>query len=59
VVHAKTGSLAHVYSLAGYGATQSGDHIAFSVMTNNNNMPTKKALDTIDRIVVRLMEDKK
>jgi hypothetical protein len=29
------------------------------VMTNNNNMPTKKALDTIDRIVVRLMEDKK
>ena len=59
VVHAKTGSLTHVYSLAGYGTTQSGDHIAFSVMTNNNNMPTKKALDTIDRIVARLMEDKK
>ncbi len=59
VVHAKTGSLTHVYSLAGYGTTQSGDHVVFSVMTNNNNMPTKKALDTIDRIVVRLMEDKK
>ena len=58
-VHAKTGSLTHVYSLAGYGTTQSGDHIAFSVITNNNNMPTKKALDTIDRIVVRLIEDKK
>jgi hypothetical protein len=29
------------------------------VITNNNNMPTKKALATIDRIVVRLIEDKK
>ena len=33
--------------------------IVFSVMTNNNNMSAKKALDTIDRIVVRLVEDKK
>jgi len=59
VVHAKTGSLAHVYSLAGYATAQSGEHIAFAVMTNNNNMPTKKALDTIDRIVVRLVDDNK
>ena len=59
VVRGKTGSLAHVYSLAGYATTASGDHIAFSVVTNNNSMPTKKALDTIDRIVVRLVEDQK
>jgi serine-type D-Ala-D-Ala carboxypeptidase/endopeptidase (penicillin-binding protein 4) len=59
VVRAKTGSLTHVYSLSGYATTQSGDHIAFSVMTNNNNMPTRKALDTIDQIVVRLLDDKK
>ena len=38
--------------------TQSGEHIAFSIMTNNNNMPTKEALDTIDEIVLRLIEDK-
>ncbi|MGB8889550.1 MAG: D-alanyl-D-alanine carboxypeptidase/D-alanyl-D-alanine-endopeptidase [Candidatus Korobacteraceae bacterium] len=59
VVRAKTGSLSHVYSLAGYATTQSGEPIAFSVMTNNNTMPTKKALDTIDQIVVRLVDDKK
>ena len=59
VVRAKTGSLSHVYSLAGYATTQSGEPIAFAVMTNNNNMPTKKALDTIDQIVLRLVDDKK
>jgi serine-type D-Ala-D-Ala carboxypeptidase/endopeptidase (penicillin-binding protein 4) len=59
LVHAKTGSLLHVYSLAGYATTQSGQHIAFAVMTNNSSLPAKKALDTIDRIVERLVEDKK
>jgi len=59
VLVAKTGSLAHVYSLAGYATTKSGDHIAFAVMTNNNNMPAKRALETIDRIAVRLVDDKK
>ncbi|MGC2108626.1 MAG: D-alanyl-D-alanine carboxypeptidase/D-alanyl-D-alanine-endopeptidase, partial [Candidatus Korobacteraceae bacterium] len=58
MVRAKTGSLSHVYSLAGYATTQSGDHLAFAVMTNNNTMPTKKALDAIDQIVLRLVNDK-
>lgn len=58
LIHGKTGSLSHVYSLSGYAVTQKGDHIAFTILTNNGTLPTKKALDTIDRIVERLVQDK-
>ena len=59
VVRAKTGSLTHVYALSGYAITESGDHIAFAIMTNNNEEQTRKALDRIDRVVLRLVEDEK
>ena len=38
---------------------ESGDHVAFCIVANNHNMPTKKALDTIDRILEQIVEDGK
>ena len=59
VVRGKTGSLTHVNSLSGYATTQNGDHVAFCIMANNHDMPTKKALDTIDRMLLRIVGDGK
>src|SRR5271169_6645324 len=57
VVHGKTGSLGHVNTLSGYATTAKGDHVAFSILSNNHNLPNRKALDTIDRIVEMIVTD--
>jgi D-alanyl-D-alanine carboxypeptidase/D-alanyl-D-alanine-endopeptidase (penicillin-binding protein 4) len=57
LVLAKTGSLDHVKSLSGYANTVSGDRIAFSIFSNNFDVPGRRAQDAIDRIVEAIVQD--
>lgn len=52
VLHAKTGSLEHVNVLAGYLTTAAGQHLVFSIMANNFNLPGKQAAAVLDEIVI-------
>ena len=58
-VHAKTGSLDHVNCLSGYLTTERGEHVAFSILSNNHNLTNKRALETIDAIVQALVDEGK
>jgi D-alanyl-D-alanine carboxypeptidase/D-alanyl-D-alanine-endopeptidase (penicillin-binding protein 4) len=55
-VSAKTGSLSGVKSLSGYATTLRGQQIAFSILTNNFNLPNKEVLDAIDSIVAAIVK---
>lgn len=57
LVLAKTGSLDHVKSLSGYANTVAGDRVAFSIFSNNFDVPGRRAQDAIDRIVEAIVQD--
>ena len=58
-IHAKTGSLGGVKTLSGYATTNHGDRVAFSILSNNFNLPDKRINETIDNIVAEIMNDDK
>jgi D-alanyl-D-alanine carboxypeptidase/D-alanyl-D-alanine-endopeptidase (penicillin-binding protein 4) len=53
-VLAKTGSILHVNTLAGYIERPNGATLAFSVMANNHAVPYNAMLAQIDSVVVQL-----
>lgn len=59
-LHAKTGSMTYVHSLAGYVTTAASDHLAFVIMLDNYEPPAGApfASRELDAIAVLLAEDK-
>jgi len=56
-VWAKTGSLTHVDSLAGYATSTRGAHLVFSFIGNNNNLKPKAATDVLDALTIAMVEE--
>jgi len=56
-VFGKTGALGGVKTLSGYATTRHGDQVAFAILTNNFNAPSRKVTDAIDDILVEIVDD--
>jgi serine-type D-Ala-D-Ala carboxypeptidase/endopeptidase (penicillin-binding protein 4) len=56
-VYGKTGSLGGVKTLSGYAITNHGEQVAFSILTNNFNLPGNRVNDAIDGIVGAILDD--
>ena len=57
-VYAKTGSLGGVKTLSGHATTNRGEPVAFSILSNNFNLPDKRINDAIDNIVGAILDDR-
>ena len=56
-IMAKTGALGGVKTLSGYATTDSGQVVAFSILSNNFNLPAKRVTEVIDELVQAIVED--
>jgi len=57
-IHAKTGSMAFTYALAGYAVTRANERLAFAIMLNNYRRPPSsgRASAELDAIAILLAE---
>jgi D-alanyl-D-alanine carboxypeptidase/D-alanyl-D-alanine-endopeptidase (penicillin-binding protein 4) len=58
-VYAKTGVLTGVKALSGYAVTAKGERVAFSILSNNSNLPPKRVTEAIDHVVEAMVSDLK
>jgi D-alanyl-D-alanine carboxypeptidase/D-alanyl-D-alanine-endopeptidase (penicillin-binding protein 4) len=56
-LHAKTGSVEHVRTRAGYADLPSGRRIVFSFMSNNMGSKGHEATDALDALSIAMMEE--
>lgn len=58
-IHAKTGSMRHVYNLSGYLETNSGKTLLFSFMNNNFNVSFNELKKEMERVLSVFVNDKR
>jgi serine-type D-Ala-D-Ala carboxypeptidase/endopeptidase (penicillin-binding protein 4) len=58
-LHAKTGSMRHVYNLSGFLETKSGKILIFSFMNNNFNAPSNVLKKEMERVLSVFVNDQK